>query len=127
MNISKESLFLKTRSKSFGYILIILSAAFFALTHVIGKPLLGSGEIQINPVALTVAIYFINGLFFTPLARKSIPISKIGLKNLIIIAAIGIAEVSALIIYFYGLEDSTAINASIFSNGCNMFNVDVKW
>ena len=106
-------------SKDVGYFLIISSAALYALTHAIGKPLLGTGEINfdIHPIALVATIYIINGLFFTPLAKKSTPIKSIGSKNLFLIAMIGVAELAGLATYFFGLKDSTAINASIFSNG----------
>ena len=108
-----------------GYYLIILAAIFSALIHVLGKPLLGSGQVEdigINPIVLAATIYFISGLFFTPISRKCTPIQKIGTRNLMIMAFIGIAEVLALITYFFGLKDATAINASIFSNGEIVFS-----
>ena len=112
-------------SPKLGYGLIIISSALYALTHVIGKPLLTTPEgiIEINPIALAATIYIINGLFFTPFTKNSAPVEKIGKKNLILIVFVGIAEVSALITYFFGLKDSTAINASIFSNGEIIFSL----
>lgn len=115
--------FLKTNSKSLGYFLIIVSAALYALTHVIGKPLLETSDIQINPVVLAATIYFINGLFFTPISRRSTPLREIDKKSMFFIVMVGIAEVSALITYFFGLKDSTAVNASIFSNGEIVFSL----
>ena len=115
----------KSNPKTLGYILILSSAVLFALVHVIGKPLLGqSGEgFEINPIALAATIYIINGLFFTPFARKTSAIRSLGNKNLILIGIIAIAEVSALISYFFGLKEATAINASIFSNGEIIFSL----
>lgn len=111
-------------SPELGYFLIIASSALYALTHVIGKPLLESGgTIELNPIALTATIYIINGLFFTPIAKNSTPVKELGKKNIILISFVGIAEVSALITYFMGLKDSTAINASIFSNGEIIFSL----
>lgn len=105
------------RSK-YGYYLIILAAALAALFHVISKPMLESTEnmIEINPVVMAFLIYFIGGIFFTPLAKKTQSVSKFGKKDLGFMVAIGIAEVLALITYFYGISTSTAVNASIFSN-----------
>jgi len=120
-----------TKSKKFhldrktGYLLIIISSALAALLHVVGKPLLETSDIDIglNPVVLAMAIFIINGLFFTPLCKNSGPIRKIGSKNLILLGFIGIAEVLALITYLFGLKDATAINASIFSNGEIIFSL----
>jgi len=102
----------------YGYYLIILAAALSALIHVISKPMLENSEnlIEINPVVMAFLIYFIGGIFFTPLAKKTNSISKFGKKDRLFMGAIGIAEVSALITYFYGLSTATAVNASIFSN-----------
>lgn len=102
----------------YGYYLIILAAAFAALFHVISKPMLENSEnmIEINPIVMAFLIYFICGIFFTPLAKKTDSISKFGRKDWIFMLIIGVAEVSALITYFYGLTTSTAVNASLFSN-----------
>ena len=102
----------------YGYYLIILSSALAALVHVISKPMLENSEIvmPINPIVLAFLVYFIGGIFFTPIARKTDSISKFGKKDWMFMIAIGIAEVAALIAYFYGLSTSTAVNASIFSN-----------
>ena len=115
----------KTVTPSSGYCLIILAAALSALVHVIAKPLLEteSSSFEINPIVMAFLIYLICGLFFTPLARKTDPISKIKRKDIFIMMLIGLAEVSALIAYFYGLKDATAVNASIFSNGEIIFSL----
>ena len=111
-----ESLSLK-KSKN-GYYFILIAAALSALIHVISKPMLENSthSIEINPIVMAFLIYFICGIFFTPLAKKSHSISKFGRKDWMFMGLIGITEVSALITYFYGLSTSTAVNASIFSN-----------
>jgi len=108
-----------------GYCFIIISAALAALFHVIGKPLLGTSgfDYEINPIVLAAVIFLLNGIFFTPLSRNTDSLSKIGGKNLILMIIVGIVEVSALITYFFGLKDSTAVNASIFSNGEVIFSL----
>lgn len=56
-------------------------------------------------------------MFFTPLARRSSdPITKIDRRSLIVIIGIGVAELIGMGLYFVGLKDSTAINASLFDN-----------
>ena len=115
----------KVNHVKLGYCFIIISAALAALFHVVGKPLLGSSELDygINPIVLAATIFLLNGLFFTPLSRNTDPLAKIGHKNLILMIIVGIAEVSGLITYFFGLKDSTAVNASIFSNGEIIFSL----
>ena len=106
-----------TKSK-YGYYLIILAAALSALIHVISKPMLENSEnmFEINPIVLAFLIYFIAGIFFTPVAKKTHSISKFGKKDWMFMGLIGMAEVAALITYFYGLSTASAVNASIFSN-----------
>ncbi|MGY5144295.1 MAG: DMT family transporter [Candidatus Nitrosopumilus sp. bin_32a] len=101
-----------------GYYFIIIAAALSALIHVISKPMLENSphSIEINPIVMAFLIYFICGIFFTPLTKKSHSISKFGKKDWMFMGLIGVSEVSALITYFYGLSTSTAVNASIFSN-----------
>ena len=106
------------RKSHYGYYFIILAAALAALIHVISKPMLegGNNQIEINPIVMAFLIYFICGIFFTPLVKKSSTISKVTRKDVIFMMLIGAAEVSALITYFYGISTATAVNASIFSN-----------
>ena len=98
--------------------MIILAAALSALIHVISKPMLESSEnmVEINPVVMAFLIYFIAGIFFTPIAKKTHSISKFGKKDWMFMGLIGTAEVAGLITYFFGISTSTAVNASIFSN-----------
>ena len=131
MNIKIQNYKLSNSVQS-GYVLIIISSILYAFTHVIAKPMLGDSSTTneildqgINPIVLAACIYILNGLFFTPIARrKNNPsIKSLGSKNLILLSMIGIAEVSALMVYFFGLKDTTAINASIFSNAEIIFSM----
>ncbi len=107
-----------------GYVLILVSAILAALVHVLAKPLLDNQTgIEINPVVLAACVYMINAAFFTPLTKKSAPVSTLGKRNLALLAIIGISEVIALVTYFFGLKESTATNASIFSNGEIVFSL----
>ena len=109
----------------YGYYLIILAAALSALIHVISKPMLENSEnaIEINPIVMAFLIYFIAGIFFTPIAKKTHSIAKFGKKDWVFMGLIGTAEVLALITYFYGLSTATAVNASIFSNSEIIFSL----
>ncbi len=106
--------------------MVIAAAALAGLIHAVSKPLLsGSGPTisEINPVTLAAIIYIINGLFFTPIRKKNNSVSHISKKNWIMLAIIGITETAALITYFFGLKESTAVNASILSNGEIVFSI----
>lgn len=115
------------RSKAtIGYTVIILSAIFTGLVTSIAKPLIdaeGFETIEVSPIMLAAMIYLINALFFTALTKNSTSVKSIGRRNMFFLAIIGIAEVSALITYFFGLRDSTAINASILSEGEMIFSL----
>ena len=79
----------------YGYCVIILAAASAALIHVLSKPMLDSGSnIEINPIVMAFLIYFICGIFFTPLVRKTSGNTKFVKKDIILMAIIGILEVS---------------------------------
>lgn len=108
-----------------GYYLVLVASAMYALIHVVAKPILEveEGQLMISPVVMAFMIYIMTGLFFTPLARKTRPISKTTRKDVAIMFLIGLAEVSALITYFFGLKDTSAVNASIFSNGEIIFSL----
>lgn len=108
-----------------GYYLVLVASAMYALIHVVAKPVLEveEGQLMISPVVMAFMIYIMTGLFFTPLARKTRPISKTTRKDVAIMFLIGLAEVSALITYFFGLKETSAVNASIFSNGEIIFSL----
>jgi membrane protease YdiL (CAAX protease family) len=71
------------KKSKYGYYLIILAAALSAIIHVISKPMLENSEnmLEINPIVLAFLIYFIAGIFFTPVAKKTHSISKFGKKD----------------------------------------------
>ncbi len=111
-------------SNQLGYLFVLTSAALAAIVHILAKPMLDNqAGFEIHPVALAACVYIINATFFTPFTRKSQPIASLGRKNLLLLVVIGISEVTALITYFFGLKESTATNASIFSNGEIIFSL----
>jgi drug/metabolite transporter (DMT)-like permease len=127
MEMARDKLGFISKSKNstrLGYTLILVSAVLAALVHVLAKPLLDNQVgFEIHPVALVACVYLINGAFFTPLTRKSQPIASLGKRNILLLVVIGVSEVIALITYFFGLKESTATNASIFSNGEIIFSL----
>ena len=108
-----------------GYYFVIAAAALSSLVHVVSKPMLemGGNSIEINPIVMTFLVYMICGIFFTPVARKTDSISKFSQKDVAFMALIGLSEVAALSVYFFGLQNSSAVNASIFSNSEIVFSL----
>jgi len=107
-----------------GYTAILAAAALTGLLHTISKPLLdstGTNGVAINPLTLAAIIYVINGLFFTPLRKDTT--AKFDKKSVFFLIVISIAEVSSIITYFYGLKESTAVNASILTNSEILFSI----
>ena len=108
-----------------GYLLAIAAAVLTGMVHSLPKQFfsLSPSGAELNPLTFVAIVYIINGVFFTPMKKSSAPISKIGRRNLFIILAIALAEVSGLVAYFFGLKQSTAINGSILTNGEIIFAV----
>lgn len=113
-------------STKLGYLAVILAATLEALRQILSKAFLVPENLDmshLNPVTIAFVIFVVNGLFFTTFARENRSILQIKKKDLILLVFIGIAEGSALITYFYGLHDSTAINASVLNNGEILFSL----
>ncbi|MHB8601538.1 MAG: EamA family transporter [Nitrosotalea sp.] len=121
LNAIKSKL-VSTRS---GYLLAITAAALTGMIHSLPKQIFSfsSSGTELNPLTFVTIVYLINGIFFTPIKKDSVPVSKLGRRNLIFILAIALAEVSGLVSYFFGLKQSTAINGSILTNGEIIFAV----
>lgn len=113
------------KKPKFGYYFILMASVTAALIHVLSKPMLESTTDmpEINPIVMAFLIYFICGIFFTPIVKKSKSTSPLTRRDFTFMAAIAIAEVTGLITYFYGLSTSTAVNASIFSNSEIIFSL----
>ncbi len=116
----------RLRTPQIGYVLIIIAACFTGVIHSLTKPLLSitsPSGFELNPLVFVAIIYLINGAFFSSIKKDGVPLRRIRRRDLIIITAIGIAEVSGLVSYFFGLKQTTAINASILTNGEIVFAV----
>lgn len=127
MGITSDIGKIKLRSPTtLGYLVVIIAATLEALRQILSKALLVPTDqitTELNPITVSFFIFIINGLFFSSFTRKSGSIKKIRKKDLLFLTLIGIAESSALITYFFGLRDSTAINASVLNNGEIMFSI----
>lgn len=120
---------LRTKLKlgtTLGFTLAVLAAAFSAMPTVIPKSLMDdatTGGITPNPIMIVFVIYVINGLFFTPIAKNSSPISKIRKKTIFMLILLGVVETTGTLFHTLGLKDTSALNASILSNGETIFAI----
>ena len=128
--IVKKHLVSKLRTKlkyatTLGFILALCAAAFSALPNVIPKSLMedNADGITPHPIMLVFVIYVINGLFFTPLAKNTTPVNKIGRKSITLLILLGVVEGSGTLLHMMGLKETTALNASILGNGEIIFAI----
>lgn len=125
---SKFAIFQKIpySSPRLGLALAIASAALAGLTHSVSKPILAYSNVntvEINPLTFAAIIFIINGIFFTPIRKNKEKQKRLGKKNYFLLGLIGICEVLAISTYFFGLKESTAVNASILANGEIIFSI----
>src|SRR6478736_1109351 len=121
-----NSIKIKLVSTRSGYILAITAAILTGMVHSLPKQLFSfsqSSPTELNPLMFVAIVYLVNGVFFTPIKKEAIPLSKFGRRNTLFILGIALAEVSGLVAYFFGLKQSTAINGSILTNSEIIFAV----
>lgn len=125
--IKKLTKYFNHRKLRYGYFAVIGAALLAATVDVIGKPLLDSEysglNSGINPIALALGIYLIMGLFFFPLAKKNPGPKVFPKKNIVWMLLIGVAEVSAIATNFFGLIQTSVVNAALLHNGEIIFGV----
>ena len=115
---------LKT-STTIGFVVAILAAAFSALPNVFPKSLMEENGLDIipNPIMLVFVIYVVNGLFFTGIAKNKNPINKISKATIGLLVLLGIVESAGTLAYTVGLQETSALNASILVNGETIFAI----
>jgi drug/metabolite transporter (DMT)-like permease len=116
---------IRDKKNIIGYVLAITSAILVSIADVVPKPFLeGTNEITpINPLLFVVLIYVVNSIFFTSFTKKTIPIKTVKKKNIMFLILIGFAEAIGTLLYYIGLKDTTATNASILGNSETLFAI----
>lgn len=103
-----------------GSIIALLAAIFASTINVAGKALVdpsyGYVEDAIHPLNLAILLGLISGLFFTPFAKGKQSPKKFGKKTFFFVLMLGITDVLAITTNFFGLNYTTAINATILIN-----------
>jgi len=95
-----------------------MAAALFGSVATVGKATVS----DVNPILLSCIAYFIAIAAFAPFARRSTFRLPRGDYMLIAVAAI-FGSVMATILYFSGLQKTTASDAAILSNGEQVFTI----
>lgn len=101
-----------------GYLSAVVAAILFGCVSTIAKPLLAT----IDPIILSSIIYLIAGIFFTPVASRTRSEIKFKYYGLIVTSAVSGAAI-APILFFLGLELSTAADTSLLANGETVFSI----
>jgi drug/metabolite transporter (DMT)-like permease len=111
---------LNLESNKKGYAFAILAAAFFGSVSTLAKPSLES----INPTLLTCMVYLISAAAITPATlHKSMSFRR---KDLLLILGVTISgAVIAPLMYFHGLQITTASNTAVLSNMETVFTVAI--
>ena len=109
-----------------GFAAALLSAAFSALPDVITKPIVdpANGSLPMDPVFIVLIMYLMTGIFFSPITKfqktKQIVIKK---TSWIAMIVYGCASAASTIAFSFGLQETTATNASILANSETIFTV----
>lgn len=104
--------------KKIGYLSALLAAVLFGSVSTIAKPTLTT----IEPMVLAVMVYFLASIVSTPLAQRTkFSLNRKDWGLLLAIALSG--AVVAPVLYFIGLEQTTASDTAILGNGEILFTV----
>jgi drug/metabolite transporter (DMT)-like permease len=109
-----------------GFAAALLSAAFSALPDVITKPIVDSGNngvVPTDPLLVVLIMYLMTGIFFSPLTKLQKSNNKTKKSSWIILIIYGVASASSTIAFSFGLQETSATNASILANSETVFTV----
>ncbi|ABX13576.1 DMT family transporter [Nitrosopumilus maritimus] len=110
--------FASINQTKFGYISAILAALLFGSVSAVAKPSL----ITIHPILLASLVYFLASLVATPLISKKN--SSISFKDKWLLLTIAFSgAVIGPMLFFTGLENSSASNSALLLNGEIIFSV----
>ena len=101
------------------YAPILVAALLAALVDVLSKPIVDTGGLASAaslPLVMAAMMYGVVGLGFAPLTRKRMPQPPIDRKSKLLIVACGVLEASARVAFLFGLQESTAVKASILQH-----------
>src|SRR6267143_661237 len=115
--MARDFLKLKNKNVIIGYASAISASALFGSVPTIAKPIVSN----VNVLLLSALVYLIAALAFTPIAQRKKSFTRKDYGILITVAICG-ATVAPLL-YFLGLNQSTASDTSLLSNAEIAFTV----
>jgi drug/metabolite transporter (DMT)-like permease len=109
-----------------GFIVAIASAALSALPDVLTKPFVDpaeTGMAPVNPMMVVLIMYLATGLLFTPIVKMQK--NKAAVKRSVwpILIIYGVASACSTLAFSFGLQDTSATNASILANSETVFTI----
>lgn len=116
--MKKDFFKLNNRTLFFGYSSAILASALFGAVPTMAKPIVSN----VNILLLSALVYLIATITFTPIAQRTkTPCTRKDYGILIIVGVCG-ATIAPLL-YFLGLNQSTASDTSLLSNAEIVFTI----
>lgn len=109
-----------------GFAAALLSAAFSALPDVITKPIVDptNGSAPMDPILIVLIMYLMAGMFFSPITKfQKTKQTRIKKTSWIAMIVYGFASAASTIAFSFGLQETTATNASILANSETIFTV----
>ena len=102
-----------------GYESAILGAGLFDLVSTLAKPVLST----VNPIVISSLVYLIAEFTFTPLAQQT-GFTKFTKRYYFLILTSAILDATvAPVMFFLGLEQTTAADTSLLANGETVFSI----
>ena len=102
-----------------GYGSAILAAGLFGSVSTLAKPVLST----VNPIVLSSLVYLIAGFTFTPLAQQTGFTKFTNRYYFLILASAILGATIAPVMFFLGLEQTTAADTSLLANGKTVFSI----
>jgi drug/metabolite transporter (DMT)-like permease len=102
-----------------GYGSAILAAGLFGSVSTLAKPVLST----VNPIVLSSLVYLIAGFTFTPLAQQAGFTKQTKRYYFLILTSAILGATIAPVMFFLGLEHSSAADTSLLANGETVFSI----
>ncbi len=105
-----------SRRRTYGYVAIVLAAVLFGVWPSLSKLVLN----EVHPLVIAFLIQLIPGIGLSPTLR-GVRIARSDWKLVLLAGLVG--AVAGPILYFYGLERTTAANSVLLSNSESLFTI----
>jgi drug/metabolite transporter (DMT)-like permease len=102
-----------------GYGSAILAAGLFGSVSTLAKPVLST----VNPIVLSSLVYLIAGFTFTPLAQQTRFTKQTKRYYFLIFISAILGATIAPVMFFLGLEQTSAADTSLLANGETVFSI----